>query len=215
MPVTIVVYVVLSRIDLSVIHIIGIITVEVVRSLEAVSTVKILNKEVGEVVNLVVCSESKGMITCIPGKVVLDSPDVLVERVCHRRALITEVQGTATNSRDRDIWERGAYITLITDTDVAYTRLITDGRRDSALQFTDPRVSYALERITVEIVIERADTTAIVQLLGVNKAPTDGKLIELIDVPVELYACLMALCINILGRESTRISSSLLIGYLL
>lgn len=69
---------------------------------------------------------------------------------------------------------------------------------ESALKLSDERVGIALERIAVAVGVQAAGTAAATQLLSLDQAPADGKLIELVDVPVEFQSCLIALGVDVL-----------------
>ena len=166
-------------------------------------------------VELVVGTEDEGMVATEPCQVVLNGPDVLVQIVSLRVALRTDVHRTAAHTCDGNHREVSLDITAIAYSYEADTGLIAHVWRDTALKLSDERVGIALERIAVGIGIQAGSTAATTQLLCLDQTPADGKLIELVDVPVEFQACLIALGIDILVAEVIVESHTLLFSHLL
>ena len=50
---------------------------------EIIRTIRILNKEISKLIELIMSTKSKGVITLIPSQVIFYSIDILVKRVSH------------------------------------------------------------------------------------------------------------------------------------
>ena len=166
-------------------------------------------------VKLVVGTEDEGMVATEPCQVVLNGPDILVQVVSLRVTLCTDVHRTATHTCDGNHREVGLDITAIAYSYEADTGLIAHVWRDTALKLSDERVGIALERIAVGIGVQAGSTAAATQLLCLDQTPADGKFVELVDVPVEFQARLIALGVDILVAEVIVESHTLLLSHLL
>ena len=166
-------------------------------------------------VELVVGTKDEGMVTTKPCQVVLNGPDVLVQVVSLRVALRTDVHSTAAHTCDGNHREVGLDITAIAYSYEADTCLIAHTWRESALKLSDERVGIALERKAVGIGVQAGCTAAATQLLCLDQTPADGKFVELVDVPVEFQARLIALGVNILVAEVIIECHALLLSHLL
>ena len=166
-------------------------------------------------VELIVGTENEGMVTTKPYQVVLNGPDVLVQVVSLRVALRTDVHRTATHTCDGNHREVSLDITAIAYSYEADTGLIAHVWRNTALKLSDERVGIALERIAVGISVQAGCTAATTQLLCLDQTPSDGKFVELVDVPVEFQARLIALGVNILVAEVIIECHALLLSHLL
>ena len=106
-------------------------------------------------------------------------------------------------------------VTAIAHSYEADTCLIAQTWRESALKLSDERVGIALERIAVAVGVQAAGTAAATQLLSLDETPADGKLIELVDVPVEFQSSLIAPGVDVLVTVVIVEVDSLLLSYIL
>ena len=208
MTVTVLVEVRLRRIYCSC-NIILIVALEGIVVLEGIAAEKILDKEVRELIQFVVRTESVGVVAFVPGKVVLQGVDVLVQTVGHGGTLDAQVDGTAADIVDGNARIFAVDVALVPYAYIADTCLVGHRRRQTALQLGDERVGDTLERISIAAAVEGFARTGIVQLGRTDDAPSYGGLVGLVDVPVQFQSALVTLCVNILGRESCRIVHAL------
>ena len=165
---------------------------EVVGTQEVVASVEVLDEEVVEAVELVVRTEGEGVVALVPGEVVLQRPDVLVEAVGHGAILVADVDRSVAHVLDGDGGEGGSRGALVAHADVAQTGLVAQDGREARLQLCRHRVGVGLEAIEVVDGVERRDAASAVEGGGVDIAPAHHKLVEVVDVPVDLEASLVA-----------------------
>ena len=189
--------------------IIIVVALESIVVLEGIAAEKILDKEVRELIQFVVRTEGVGVVALVPGKVVLQGVDVLVQTVGHGGTLDAQVDGTAADIVDGNARIFAVDVTFVPHAYIAGTRLVGHRRRETALQLGDELVGHALERIGIAAAVEGFARTGVVQLGRTDDAPAQGGLVGLVDVPVQFQSTLVAPCVNILGRESRGIVHSL------
>ena len=108
---------------------------EIIKIIEIISTVIILDKEVLKLVVLSMSTESKSMIVHIPVQIISKADDVLIQRVCCRRTLCTETESTTANILNLNHWCNTLRITMISYRYIRSLELIIYLLAERAVQF--------------------------------------------------------------------------------
>ena len=163
------------------------------------------------------CTKGEGVVALVPGEVVLDGEDILVQRVSHRVVLVTYINRAIVVAHLRNLNGREgiARSTGIADANIRGAGLIAHHGRKARLQLSHKGVGGRLVFIQVVTSIQRRDATATLHRAGVDIAPTDSKLVEVIDIPVEFHTSLVAPGAHIGVSILSVVIYSLLAGHIL
>ena len=97
---------------------------EIVGSSKVVSTVVVLDKQVGEFVVFVVRTEGEGVVTFVEGHVFGEGDNVLIQSIGSGAAFSTEAHGTATHATDLEHWEHSIGRTRVAHTHIRKERFV-------------------------------------------------------------------------------------------
>ena len=134
------------------------------------------------------------MVALIPCQVVLEGKYVLIKTIGHRVVLITDVYRTIviTYLGNLDGWEWVTRSTSITNHYIRSTKLIAQHRAEARLELGHDGIGIGLVLIDVVASVQSSDTATTLHRTGVDIAPANRQLIEVVDVPVQLDTCLVA-----------------------
>ena len=168
---------------------------EIIKIIEIISTVIILNKEVLKLVVLSMSTESQSMIVHIPVQVICKAEDILVQRVCCRRTLCTETESTTAHILNLNHWCNTLRITMISYRHIRSLELVVYLFTERTVQFCSESISLRDKIKLIIRSIQIAGRTIAIQLLCINHAPSEGSLVLVVDVPVEFDTSLVTLSI--------------------
>ena len=114
-----------------------IIGIEIINTIKGISTIEVFDEEVTKLVNLIVSTESQCMVTQVPAKVILESKDILIKLVGHRRVVVTNQNASTTDIVYLNLREWTGNITLIANSYPRSTSLITHIFLDLAMQLSN------------------------------------------------------------------------------